>query len=59
MVVVVVHNVYLGEHTFDFQSGIQGYLFANGTKMCTEICLGDIPMIQKTNSTLHNSYKSD
>ena len=30
---------------------IQGYLFANDIKMCTEICLGDVTIIQKTNST--------
>ena len=30
---------------------IQGYLFANDIKMCTGICLGDVPIFQKTNST--------
>ena len=39
---------------------IQGYLFANEIKMCTGICLGDIPIIfKKTNSTTATSLIKD
>ena len=30
---------------------IHGYLFADDIKMCTGICLGGVPIVQKTNST--------
>ena len=39
-----------GEWASSF-SRIQGYLFASDIRMCTGICLGDVPIIQQTNST--------
>ena len=37
-------------------TGVQGYLFANDIKVCTGICLGDIPIIQNEE---RKSYKSN
>ena len=57
-----IHSfTYLLSVLFNASSRIQGYLFANDIKMCTGLCLGDVPIIQHdqyttATSVIKNNY---